>query len=88
MEERKRAAEAMAEQRKSDLEFCCQMRFLLPDTTPTSIVRCDVEFECEGRPVDGDRYKQGVLSPYVRAHGSIVAKRCLWLGKLIEVAKR
>lgn len=54
---------------------------------PTSIVKCDVMFRCMGKIMDENRFKQGVLSPFVRAHGRILAKRCLWLGKLIETAR-
>eukprot|EP00551_Chaetoceros_affinis_P005298 CAMPEP_0203683902 /NCGR_PEP_ID=MMETSP0090-20130426/47759_1 /ASSEMBLY_ACC=CAM_ASM_001088 /TAXON_ID=426623 /ORGANISM="Chaetoceros affinis, Strain CCMP159" /LENGTH=743 /DNA_ID=CAMNT_0050553059 /DNA_START=95 /DNA_END=2326 /DNA_ORIENTATION=+ len=84
--ERKVEAEWKKEIRHSDRTYFQQMRTLLPDLNPSPL-KCDVIFHCEGKIKDEQGYKQEVLSPFVRGHSSMIAKRCTWLAKKIEAAK-
>jgi len=78
--ERKRA------QRESDKVYFQQMRHLLPESCPTRLA--DVILDCQGKLVDNDGHCQRVLSTTVRAHSSLIRKRCPWLMAIILKARQ
>ncbi len=72
-------------QRDSDLTFFQEMRHLLPESCPTRVA--DVLLDCRGKLVDNKGRNQRVLSTTVRAHTSMVRKRCPWLMAIIQKAR-
>jgi hypothetical protein len=73
-------------QREADKNFFAQMRQLLPDLGGGKTA--DVIFDCQGKLVDESGRNQQVLSTTVRGHSVLIAKRCPWLGAIIDKAKR
>ena len=89
--EREAEAEKKRLQRDADRNFFSQMRHLMPETGGSRTA--DIILDCNGKLVDESGRNQQVLSTAVRAHSSIISKRCRWLGDIIaqtrlEVARR
>ncbi len=78
-EERKRL------QRDSDRAYFQEMRHLLPESCPTRVA--DVRLDCRGKLVDNKGRNQRVLSTTVRAHSTMIRKRCPWLMAIIQNAR-
>ena len=85
-EERQMEAERKRIQRESDRTYFQEMRHLLPESCPTRVA--DVVLDCRGKLVDNKGRNQRVLSTTVRAHSSIIRKRCPWLVAIIQKAKQ
>lgn len=85
VEEREITAERKRLEREADRSYFQQMRNLMPDLAGFRVA--DVILDCRGKLVDTDGRNQRVLSTTVRAHSSMVARRCPWLGNIIEKAR-
>merc|ERR1712238_28881 len=78
--ERKRA------QRDADRLYFQQMRHLLPHPGRSRIA--DVILDCQGKILDNNGRNQRVLSTTVRAHSSMISKRCNWLMEIIQQTRQ
>eukprot|EP00978_Attheya_sp_CCMP212_P020909 scaffold60477_cov50-Attheya_sp.AAC.5 len=83
-DEREELKERNRLQRESDKHYFRNLRLLLPDFAGT---RFDVMLDCRGKLLDENGLSQEVLRTGVRAHSSLVSKRCKWLGRIIECAR-
>jgi hypothetical protein len=83
--EREAEAERNRTQRESDRIFFQQLRHLMPDLGGSKTA--DVILDCRGNIVDRHGRSQRILSTTVRAHSSIICKRCPWLGRIIQAAR-
>jgi hypothetical protein len=73
-------------QRDADRFFFQQLRrHLMPDSGGSKTA--DIMLDCQGKVVDESGRNQQVLRTTVRAHSTIVAKRCPWLGEIIKRAR-
>jgi len=84
--ERMIEAERKRAQRDADRVYFQQMRHLLPESCPTRLA--DVILDCQGKLVDKNGRNQRVLSTTVRAHSSMIRKRCPWLMAIIIQARQ
>jgi hypothetical protein len=84
--ERTVESERKRTQRDADRVYFQQMRHLLPDSGRSRVA--DVIFDCQGKLVDKHGRNQRVLSTTVRAHSSMISKRCTWLKEIIQQARR
>jgi len=78
--ERKRA------QREADRLYFQQMRHLLPHPGRSRV--SDVILDCQGKILDNNGRNQRVLSTTVRAHSSMISKRCNWLMEIIQQTRQ
>uniref|UniRef100_A0A7S4ADE7 BTB domain-containing protein n=1 Tax=Pseudo-nitzschia australis TaxID=44445 RepID=A0A7S4ADE7_9STRA len=85
-DERAKEAEQKRALRDADREYFRQMRHLLPESCPARIA--DVRLDCRGKLVDKNGRNQRVLSTTVRAHSSLINKRCSWLMATILQARQ
>jgi len=83
--ERMIEADRKRAQRDADRMYFQQMRHLLPESCPTRLA--DVILDCQGKQVDKHGRNQRVLSTTVRAHSSMIRKRCPWLMAIILQAR-
>ena len=83
--ERMIEADQKRAQRDSDRVYFQQMRNLLPESCPTRLA--DILLDCQGKLVDNNGRNQCVLSTTVRAHSSVIRKRCPWLMAIINQAQ-
>ena len=83
--ERKIEEDRKKMQRNSDRMYFQEMRHLLPESCPTRVA--DVLLDCRGKLVDNKGRNQRVLSTTVRAHTSMIRKRCPWLIAIIQKAR-
>lgn len=75
-------------QRESDREYFAKLRSLLPERGTTGIGCGDVvTLDCRGKITDGNGLGQGVLRTGVRAHASVLRRRCKWLGRIVDCAR-
>jgi hypothetical protein len=81
--ERDAEAERKRTQREADREYFKQMRNLMS----ASSKEADVILDCKGKIVDKHGRNQRVLSTAVRANSVIIARRCPWLGNIIQQAR-
>mmetsp|Transcript_8996 Transcript_8996/g.14441 ORF Transcript_8996/g.14441 Transcript_8996/m.14441 type:complete len:636 (+) Transcript_8996:181-2088(+) len=72
-------------QRDADRTFFQQLRHLMPDLGGSKTA--DVMLDCQGKVTDESGRNQQVLRTTVRAHSTVVAKRCPWLGDIIKRAR-
>jgi hypothetical protein len=84
--ERTADSERKRTQRDADRVYFQQMRHLLPDSGRSRVA--DVIFDCQGKIVDYNGRNQRVLSTTVRAHSSVISKRCTWLKDVIHQARQ
>lgn len=84
--ERSTESERKRVQRDSDRGYFQQMRQLLRDSGKSRVA--DVVFDCQGKLVDKNGRNQRVLSTTVRAHSSMISKRCDWLMDMILQEKQ
>jgi len=84
--ERMAEAERKRAQRDADRLYFQQMRHLMPESCPTRL--SDVILDCQGKLVDNNGRNQRVLSTTVRAHSSLIRKRCPWLMAIITQAQQ
>jgi hypothetical protein len=84
--ERTVESERKRTQRDADRVYFQQMRHLLPDSGRSRVA--DVIFDCQGKLVDKHGRNQRVLSTTVRAHSSMISKRCTWLKEIIQQARQ
>lgn len=84
--ERAKEAEQKRNLRDADREYFRQMRNLLPESCPARLA--DVILDCRGKLVDTSGRNQRVLSTTVRAHSSLIGKRCPWLMAIILQARQ
>jgi len=84
--ERMVEADQKRQQREADRIYFQQMRQLLPESCPTRLA--DVVFDCQGKLIDNDGRNQCVLRTTVRAHTSMIRKRCPWLMAIILQARQ
>lgn len=79
-------AERKRTQRDADRIYFHQMRHLLPESCPARVA--DITLDCQGKLVDNHGRNQRVLSTTVRAHSSMISKRCPWLMEIILQARQ
>ncbi|KAL3907297.1 MAG: hypothetical protein SGILL_008930 [Bacillariaceae sp.] len=79
--ERDAETERKRTQREADREYFKQMQKLVSPKEP------DVILDCRGKIIDKYGRNQRMLSTTVGAHSAIVARRCPWLGNIIEKAR-
>ena len=82
--EREAENERRRMQREADRDYFKQLRQLMPGLAGA---KADVILDCRGKFADESRRSKQSLSVTVNAHSAVLAKRCRWLGDVIESAK-
>jgi len=79
-------AERKRQQRDADKEYFKQLKQLMPDLGGARMA--DIILDCRGKLVDENGRNQQVLCTTVKAHSSILRKRCKWFGDIIDKARQ
>lgn len=79
-DERALAADLVFLQQNADRHYFDNLRGLMTDLMGS----CDILLDCQGKLVDENGLNQEVLRTTLRGHSAILAKRCKWLGRLIQ----
>ncbi|KAL3924508.1 MAG: hypothetical protein SGILL_001003 [Bacillariaceae sp.] len=83
-EERASETDRKRTQREADRVYFQQMRNIIS----SGAKEADVILDCQGKQVDKHGRNQRVLSTSVRTNTAIVARRCPWLGNIIQQTRR
>jgi hypothetical protein len=72
-------------QRDADRDYFRQLRHLMPDLGGSR--SSDIILDCRGKLLDENGRNQQVLCTTVRAHSSLLSRRCKWLHEIIIRAR-